>query len=116
MSAAAELVTPRTFRSTAVAYHLSLVALLSWLPVLMFRPWTMLCFPAAAFIPAVVCLRLAFATRRRVRLGLEVPPQRGQLALTFLFSAAHTLLGGLAALFLLLVGLWFLAFVKGAFL
>jgi hypothetical protein len=109
-------VTPRAYRSTTFAFYLSLAALLSWLPVLLFRPWTMYAFPAMAFLPAVVSLRLAFATRRRVKQGLEVQPRPGRLALTFVFSGFHTLVGGLAVLFLLLVALWFFAFVKGAFL
>lgn len=107
--------TPRVYRSTQVAYYLSALAILSWLPVLAFTPWTMLAFPAVMFIPAVVSLRIAFKARRRVKAGIEVPPQKGQLALTFVLSAIHTLIGGLALLFLLLAALWFLAFVKGAF-
>jgi hypothetical protein len=103
------------YRATTVAFALSIVAAASWVPVLAFTPWTMLAFPAAMFIPAIVALRLAFATRRRVKQGLEAPSPKGRLGLTFVLSAAHTLFGGLAALFLLLVGLWFLAFVKGVF-
>jgi hypothetical protein len=104
---------PREYRATTVSYYLSIAAMVTWLPVLVLEPWTKLVYPAVMVIPSMVALRLAFATRRRVKQGLETPPQWGQLGLTFSFSVFHIVLGLPALLFLLFIGLWFLTFVKG---
>lgn len=104
---------PREYRSTTVSYYLSIAAMATWLPVLVLDAWPKLIAPAVMVLPAAIALRLAFNTRRRVREGLETPPQWGQLGLTFGFSLFHLVLGTPALLFLLYIGFWFLTFVKG---